>query len=521
MITNKSSINEFSFLDNGGKMGEFIRLFPWANTPLGEPKNWPAALKLAIGIQLRSPFPMHIAWGKDYLQFYNDSYSNIFWETDKTAALGLSIVKSYPLEFDTINQVFSEVMKGNPVKLKKSQLFLEQNGLAHERYFDFYLSPILDDDGSIGGVLINVVETTEMVSALAQLEMLQLDLKNIQTKKLQQRDALTQFLMQSPAGVCILGGKEFIFEMLNPFYQQLFPGRDLLGKPVLKAIPELADDPIIDILAGVLQLGKTFKAVNRLIPMARTPDGPIEERYFDLTYQARLDENGIPNGILVYVIEVTEKRNKEMLAQSFMDVVSNEVRTPINAMGTILKMTGSYLQKADADQDLLRTMMDQADGELKELKHMIDIYLNLSQFKSGKIYLSYTSFDLSELITNILVKVRVGATRHQFAFNNQRPFILSADKIKIGLVIQNLLNSAVKYSPAGGDVTIGCKEEDSYLQVSVTDTGLGIRAKDLEKIFAFLNEEIIETHGGKIWTEKTPTLDTSFHFSLPLQRPLN
>ena len=521
MIINNSPLNEYSFLDNGGKMGEFIRLFPWVSTQLGEPKNWPAALKLAIGIQLRSPFPIHIAWGKDFLQFYNDSYSDIFLETDRTAALGVPITKSFPREMYTINKVFSEVLKGNPIKLKNSQLFLELNGLVHEHYFDFYLSPILDDDGSIGGVLTNVVETTEMVSALAQLETLQLELKNIQTKKLQQRDALTQFLMQSPAGVCILGGNEFIFEMLNPFYQQLFPGRDLLGKPVLKAIPELADDPIIDILAGVLQLGKTFKAVDRLIPMARTPAGPIEERYFDLTYQARLDENGIPNGILVYVIEVTERRKKEMLAQSFIDVVSNEVITPINTMGTILKMTGSYLQKTGSDHNLLLNMIDQADGELTELKHMIDVYLNLSQFKSGKIYLAYTNFDLSELITKILVKMRSSATKHQFVFNNKRSFIVSADQAKVGLVIQNLLNSAVKYSPAGGNVTIDCKEEGGYLQVSVTDTGLGIRAKDLERIFTYLNEEIIAAHGGKIWTEKIPTLDPSFHFSLPCKASLN
>ncbi len=124
-----------------------------------------------------------------------------------------------------------------------------------------------------------------------------------------QRDRIKRFFMQAPAGICILDGAEFVFELINPLYQQLFPGRELLGKPLLEAVPEIKGAPIWDVLQDVYQTGKSFEGDELLIPLARTSDGPVENRYFNFIYQARQDESGLVDGILVFVIEVTEQVN--------------------------------------------------------------------------------------------------------------------------------------------------------------------------------------------------------------------
>ena len=121
-----------------------------------------------------------------------------------------------------------------------------------------------------------------------------------------QRDRLKRFFLQAPAGICVLDGPDLVFELVNPSYQQLFPNRELLGKPLLEALPELKDQPIPDILHHVYASGITFEGKELLVPLARTESGPIEDRYFNFIYQARHDEKGRIDGILVFVIEVTD-----------------------------------------------------------------------------------------------------------------------------------------------------------------------------------------------------------------------
>jgi two-component system sensor histidine kinase VicK len=130
-----------------------------------------------------------------------------------------------------------------------------------------------------------------------------------QQEAIRQRNRLTGLFMQAPAGICILDGPDLVFELINPLYQQLFPGRALLGKALLEAIPEIKNAPIWDVLQGVYQTGKTFEGYELLIPLARTDEGLVEDRYFNFIYQARLNNDAFIDGLLVFVFEVTEQVN--------------------------------------------------------------------------------------------------------------------------------------------------------------------------------------------------------------------
>ena len=91
------------------------------------------------------------------------------------------------------------------------------------------------------------------------------ELKEARAESEQQRDRLKRFFLQSPAGICVLDGPNFVFELVNKRYQELFPGRNLVGKPLLQAVPEVENSPIYDILTTVYRTGKTYEGKRLLI----------------------------------------------------------------------------------------------------------------------------------------------------------------------------------------------------------------------------------------------------------------
>lgn len=121
-----------------------------------------------------------------------------------------------------------------------------------------------------------------------------------------QRDRLKRFLMQAPAGICVLDGPEFVFELINPSFQELFPNRDLLGKTFVAALPEIKGQPMWEILQEVYATGETYQGSEMRIPLANEETGNAEERYFNFIYQARFDSTGKIDGILLFVYEVTD-----------------------------------------------------------------------------------------------------------------------------------------------------------------------------------------------------------------------
>ncbi|MBC6698424.1 PAS domain-containing sensor histidine kinase [Hymenobacter puniceus] len=121
----------------------------------------------------------------------------------------------------------------------------------------------------------------------------------------QQRAQLEGLFMQAPAALCRLDGPELVFALVNPVYQQLFPGRQLLGLPLLAALPELAEHAVRDILQQVYQSGQTHVDQGVHFSLARTTGGPLTDYYFNYIFQPSLAADGQARGVLVYAFDVT------------------------------------------------------------------------------------------------------------------------------------------------------------------------------------------------------------------------
>ncbi|MDF7811389.1 ATP-binding protein [Hymenobacter sp. YC55] len=134
-----------------------------------------------------------------------------------------------------------------------------------------------------------------------------------------QRARLERLFMQAPAAICILGGDDFVFELVNPTYQQLFPGRELLGKPILTALPEIAEHTVFRTIYQVYNTGETHQELGTLVPLARSADGVLENRYFNYIQQARYNEQGRIDGVIVFAFEVTQQVEAWQLLRATFD----------------------------------------------------------------------------------------------------------------------------------------------------------------------------------------------------------
>jgi hypothetical protein len=154
-----------SFLAGGGDMGTLIRSHPWERTRLGDPEDWPQALKTAVGIMLSSGYAMYIAWGPSFTQLYNDAYRPILGSTKHPGALGSSTSEIFSEIWDFIGPMFRSVLESGLASTYVDQLLLlQRHGFAEECYFTFSYSAIPSGD-SVGGVLVTCLETTGHVLA--------------------------------------------------------------------------------------------------------------------------------------------------------------------------------------------------------------------------------------------------------------------------------------------------------------------------------------------------------------------
>ncbi|MEO8795213.1 MAG: PAS domain-containing protein, partial [Daejeonella sp.] len=123
---------------------------------------------------------------------------------------------------------------------------------------------------------------------------------------LKQRDHLTSLFMQAPAGITVLAGPEFIFELVNPHYQELFPGKKLRGHKFFEALPELKGSLIDSILHDVYQTGEAFEGNEIHMQIKSLATDETEDRYFNFIYQPRVNADEVTDGILVLIFEITE-----------------------------------------------------------------------------------------------------------------------------------------------------------------------------------------------------------------------
>ena len=234
------------------------------------------------------------------------------------------------------------------------------------------------------------------------------------------------------------------------------------------------------------------------------------------------------------VLDITDQKINEQRKNDFIAMVSHELKTPLTSLNAYIQF---LLREMQGEANTMEyDILERARVQTKRMTGLINGFLNLSRFESGKIELKATRFPLDGLIREIISDLTAGAPGLEIEFLPCLPVEVMADREKIGSVIHNLLSNAVKYSSHGKTVTVQCENREGSVVVSVTDKGIGIRSEDLSHIFdrfyrvdnentkdisgfgigLYLSAEIVKIHGGKIWVESNYGAGSTFYFSIPV-----
>ncbi|HTM15297.1 MAG TPA: HWE histidine kinase domain-containing protein [Terracidiphilus sp.] len=285
-----------SFLIGGGDMATLISAYDWSGTPLGALETWPQSLKTATAILLRSPVPIVMLWGEDGIMICNDAYS-VFAAERHPRLLGCKVREGWPEVADFNDNVMKVGLAGGTLAYRDQELTLHRKSAPEQVWMNLDYSPVLDESGKPAGVIAIVVETTEKVLA--------------QRRIAAERERLAQMFEKAPSFMALLRGPDHVFELINSAQAKLIGERDVLGKAVGRALPELEGQGLFELLDHVYRTGRAVAGKARRVLLQRTPDGPLEERFVDIVFQPITDLDRTVSGIFVEGADVTERTRAE------------------------------------------------------------------------------------------------------------------------------------------------------------------------------------------------------------------
>ena len=330
--------SDYYFLQGGGEMGRLTRDFDWSGTVIGSPNTWSQSLLTTVSIIMNSKFPMFLWWGPDLIQFYNDAYRPSLGNNGKHPyALGQRGQDCWQEIWPVIKPLIDQVLNTSKPTWSEDQLIpIYRNNRLEDVYWTFSYSAVIDETGKAAGVLVICNETTDKVNSYNALKEAKQQVEIAKSETENERDRLAQFIMQAPEGICVLDGPDMVFELVNPAYQQILSGRNLLGRPIFDALPELKGGTTNVLLDQVYRTGKSYEGKEVYFPIARQDGAPPQDRYFNFSYVPRFNSGGDVDGILVYVFEVTdlviakrkveesEKRFRSMIEQAPVALLVNK-----------------------------------------------------------------------------------------------------------------------------------------------------------------------------------------------------
>jgi two-component system phosphate regulon sensor histidine kinase PhoR len=254
-----------------------------------------------------------------------------------------------------------------------------------------------------------------------------------------------------------------------------------------------------------------------------TPFGYAQDRSF---------EEADAEGYLVILQDLTRIRRLETVRRDFISNISHELRTPLAGLKALVDtLRGGAIKDRPAAKRFLKRM----DAEVDTLTQMVEELLELSRIESGLAPLRLAPTPIAEVVIPPVDRLRPQAERAGLEFTvhplPEAPQVL-ADVERARQVLTNLLHNAVKFTPPGGRITVAARPAGDEVVFSVQDTGVGIPAEDLPRIFErfykadqarsgggtglglAIAKHVVQGHGGHIWAESVEGQGSIFYFTL-------
>ena len=304
-----------TFLSGGGSAGEQMRTLDWAATPMGPAESWPVSLQTLVSVILNAKQAMFIAWGAKQCMLYNDAYADILG-LKHPQALGLPLLEVWAESRDELAPIIEQVYAGSAVHMDDIQLTMYRRGYPEQTHFSFSYTPVRDERGEVAGFFCPCVETTTQVLAERRMR------DEIERQR--------QLFEQAPGFIAIFKGPEHVFDFVNATHNRLFGNRQVVGKAVRDAYPDLAAGNFIERLDQVFTTGERVLGVQ----MPYRTEGDASERYINYVCEPVRDEIGLVTGVFVEGYDVTDQFHAEHALRASEQEFAALARSLPNGMWT-------------------------------------------------------------------------------------------------------------------------------------------------------------------------------------------
>jgi PAS domain S-box-containing protein len=412
--------------------------------------------------------------------------------------------------------------------------------VVEDRYWSATHTPLLDEAGKVVAILQHTVDITELhrlrvathggesgrSTTLAERDQVQaavlgraLLVQDANTTLDAERRHLRRLFEQAPGFTAFLRGRDHVFELANSAYYELVGRRDIIGKPVREALPEIAGQGFLELLDQVFTSGVPFVGRAMRALLRRQAGAALDEVFIDLVYQPIIDSTGAVTGIFVQGHDMTEQHHlaeeRERLLEAekaaraeaeranrlkddFLATVSHELRTPLTAvLGWVQMLRSGQIATEERRERALETIERNARAQSQLIEDLLDV----SRIMSGKLQLEVEPVAVASIVEAAIESARPAAAAKEIQvdadLDHQAQIV--GDPGRIQQVVWNLLSNAVKFTPKGGNVKLTLRRNGAFVEAEVTDSGQGIAPTFLPHVFEpFRQAEGTSTrnHGG-------------------------
>jgi two-component system phosphate regulon sensor histidine kinase PhoR len=262
--------------------------------------------------------------------------------------------------------------------------------------------------------------------------------------------------------------------------------------------------------------------------------GTLRQHFFAVTVASvRATENA---GAVIVLHDITALRKLERVRRDFVANVSHELRTPLTAIqGFAETLLAGAIDDPQNRVRFLEIILDHS----RRLARLTEDLLMLSKMDADRLELEIRPLSVSQLVESCLQTVQHAATEKDLRISLNLPESLpqiAGDRRRLAEVLQNLLDNAIQYTQAGGQIMVSASAYDDEVTFTVSDTGIGIPLADQPRIFErfyrvdvarsrqvggtglglSIAKHLVEVHGGRIWVESAVGQGSQFHFTVPI-----
>ncbi|KUK49896.1 MAG: Multi-sensor signal transduction histidine kinase [Parcubacteria bacterium 33_209] len=241
-------------------------------------------------------------------------------------------------------------------------------------------------------------------------------------------------------------------------------------------------------------------------------------------------------GFLIIIHDVTKEKLVEKMKTEFVSVAAHQLRTPLSA----IKWTVRMILDGDAGEinKEQKELLEQTYISNERMIRLINDLLNVSRIEEGRLLYDQEEARIEEVLDGV-----IGASQEilrnkdmSLELNKKETPKVKIDKEKIGVVIQNLLENAVKYTQKGGKIKISLDNDEKNVIFKIEDSGVGIPKSQQDRIFTkffraenvtrmetdgtglglYTTKNIVQAHKGEIWFESEENKGTTFYFTIPI-----